>query len=85
MVANPNQARAILSEVGKEGAMGKRLAAFFGCMYYAALRPEEVIDLRKENIVNLPQGEGWGEFILTNADPEEPSGPMTGVRDSAAG
>ncbi|MFF4623861.1 tyrosine-type recombinase/integrase [Nonomuraea jabiensis] len=70
VVANPNQARAILSEVGKEGAMGKRLAAFFGCMYYAALRPEEVIDLRKENIVNLPQGDGWGEFILTNADPE---------------
>jgi integrase len=69
-VANHDQARALLSEVGKEGAMGERLVAFFGSMYYAALRPEEAIDLRKENIVNLPQDGAWGEFILTNAEPE---------------
>ncbi|TDB94919.1 hypothetical protein E1267_42390 [Nonomuraea longispora] len=70
VVTNPTQARAILSEVGREGAMGKRLVAFFGCMYYAALRPEEVIDLRKENIANLPDADGWGTFILTNVAPE---------------
>jgi hypothetical protein len=38
--------------------MGKRLVAFFGCMFYAALRPEEVIDLRRGNVVNLPQDGG---------------------------
>ncbi|MEO3869574.1 tyrosine-type recombinase/integrase [Nonomuraea sp. B12E4] len=70
VVANREQARAILAEVAKEGAMGKRLAAFFGCMYYAALRPEEVIDLRTENIKNLPESGEWGEFVLTNSDPE---------------
>jgi hypothetical protein len=44
----------------------KRLAAFFGCMYYAALRPEEAVDLRCSNLASLPR-HGWGELILTNA------------------
>ena len=37
-------------------------------MYYAALRPEEVMDLRNSNLASLPE-HGWGELILTNADP----------------
>jgi integrase len=37
-------------------------------MYYAALRPEEVIALRKSNVVSLPeQDEEWGEFLLTDS------------------
>jgi integrase len=37
-------------------------------MYYAALRPEEVMGLRRSNLASLPE-QGWGELILTNADP----------------
>ena len=36
------------------------MVAFFGCMYYAALRPEEAADLRQDNLVSLP-GQGWGK------------------------
>ena len=44
-------------------------------MYYAALRPEEVADLRNENIVTLPEAdaESWGEFTLTNSQPRSGS------------
>ena len=30
------------------------MVAFYGCMYYAALRPEEATDLRLGNVANLP-------------------------------
>jgi integrase len=39
-----------------------------GCMYYAALRPEEVVDLRRNNLASLPD-QGWGELVLTNSEP----------------
>ena len=44
------------------------MVAFFGCMYYAALRPEEAVELRRENLASLPD-HGWGELILTNSEP----------------
>jgi hypothetical protein len=44
------------------------MVAFFGCMYYAALRPEEVVELRRDNLASLPD-QGWGELILTNSEP----------------
>jgi integrase len=65
VVINSRQARRFLAEVE---ARKPRLAAFFGCMYYAALRPEEAIDLRRDNLIKLP-GKGWGEMRLTNAEP----------------
>ena len=39
------------------------------------LRPEEVADLRIENIASLPEadGESWGEFTLTNSQPRSGS------------
>jgi integrase len=43
------------------------MVAFFGCIYYAALRPEEVVDLRLDNLVSLPD-QGWGELLLTNSE-----------------
>ncbi|MER5326780.1 tyrosine-type recombinase/integrase [Streptosporangium roseum] len=67
-VINIDQARRFLAEVEANSQRGKRMKAFFGCMYYAALRPEEVVDLRQEHLVSLP-GEGWGEMRLTNAEP----------------
>src|SRR5215469_8094053 len=41
---------------------------FFGCMYYAALRPEEAVELRPENLTSLPD-HGWGELILNGSEP----------------
>src|SRR5690242_11198148 len=52
-VVNPQQARALLATVAITPRTGRRLTAFFGCIYYAALRPEEAVDIRKHNL-DLP-------------------------------
>lgn len=67
-VINIEQARRFLTSVRKHSGRGERMEAFFGCMYYAALRPEEVVDLRRTHLVSLPD-DGWGEMRLTNAEP----------------
>jgi site-specific recombinase XerC len=67
-VINSDQARRLLAAVSKQGERGERMVAFFGCLYYAALRPEEAVDLRHENLASLPD-HGWGELILTNSEP----------------
>jgi integrase len=67
-VVNSDQARRLLGAVRDQSERGERMVAFFGCMYYAALRPEEAVDLRPENLVSLPE-EGWGEMLLTHAEP----------------
>jgi len=41
--------------------------AFFGCLYYAALRPEEAVALRLADC-HLP-GSGWGMLRLAAATP----------------
>jgi integrase len=67
-VINASQARRLLAAVADQGPRGERMVAFFGCMYFAALRPEEVVDLRRDNLTGLP-AHGWGEMILTNSEP----------------
>ena len=67
-VVNSDQARRLLAAVGKTGPRGERMVAFFGCMYYAALRPEEAAELRHDNLASLPD-EGWGEMLLTHSEP----------------
>src|SRR6266704_6086131 len=47
VVASPAQARALLAGVRGQGARGEHLEAFFGCLYYAALRPSEAVALRQ--------------------------------------
>jgi hypothetical protein len=47
----------------------QRAPVLLGCMYYAALRPEEVTDLRRPNITTLPDADG--EFTLTNSQPPQ--------------
>jgi len=66
-VANPVQARTLLNAVGEQQRSGKRLVAFLGCLYYAALRPEEAVSLAKRNL-SLPE-KGWGELHLERAEP----------------
>src|SRR6266516_569610 len=63
-VASPAQVRAILAEVSR---IRPELAAFFGCLYYAALRPEEAVALRRDDLI-LP-ARGRGKMVLTAACP----------------
>jgi site-specific recombinase XerC len=67
-VVNSDQARRLLVAVSQQGERGERMVAFFGCMYYAALRPEEAVELRPENLESLPDL-GGGELILTGSEP----------------
>lgn len=68
VVVNPDQARQLLDAVRITPRSGDRLVGFFACMYYAALRPEEAVDLREDNL-DLPEA-GWGWLTVTQAAPE---------------
>lgn len=63
-IASPSQVRTILANVAR---LRPELTAFFGYLYYAALRPEEAVALRRANLV-LPRP-GRGKLILTGACP----------------
>jgi integrase len=67
-VVDPDRARALLSAVRDQEPSGPALVAFFGAMYYAALRPSEASTLRKPNLL-LP-AQGWGELLLESSTPE---------------
>jgi len=74
VVINSEQARRFFAAVEAHSERGKRMKAFFGCMYYAGLRPEEAVDLRREHLVSLPETPGeWGEMRLTNSEPRSGS------------
>ncbi|MFI6995844.1 tyrosine-type recombinase/integrase [Nonomuraea wenchangensis] len=80
-VVNHTQAKALLAAVAAQKPSGERLAAFFALMYYAALRPEEAVNLRRDNLTlpplceNAEKGEmeesanDWGELHLVKAAP----------------
>ena len=63
-IAGPAQVRAILCEVA---CLRPELTAFFGCLYYATLRPEEAVALRRSNLI-LP-AHRRGKLILTETCP----------------
>ncbi|WP_206060694.1 tyrosine-type recombinase/integrase [Nonomuraea basaltis] len=68
-VGNPRQiaeALTMCSYIGRR--QGPRFAAFFGCMYYALMRPAEVSRLRRADC-HLPES-GWGKLILEASKPE---------------
>lgn len=71
VVVNPRQARELLAAVtyvgGYERASGRRLRAFFGCLYYAAMRPGEALGLRRADCI-LP-ADGWGRIELAETRP----------------
>ncbi len=67
VVASPAQARALLAGVRGQGARGEHLEAFFGCLYYAALRPSEAVALRQVDC-HLPS-RGWGRIDLAGSEP----------------
>jgi integrase len=61
-VANPRQVRVLLAGVRAQGPRGEHLEAFFGCLYYAAMRPAEATALRASQC-HLP-ATGWGTLTL---------------------
>ena len=63
-VASPAQALAILAEVA---SLRPELTTSFGCLYCAALRPEEAVALHSAGLVLPPHGRG--KLILTGACP----------------
>src|SRR5712691_13319673 len=72
VVANPRQARELLTALsyvgGRDRDRGRRLVAMFACMYYAALRPAEAVNLRKADC-ELPET-GWGRLYVARTTPE---------------
>lgn len=66
VVINHAQARALLDAVRAQPT-GGQLVALFGVMYYAALRPSEAVDLRKDAL-SIPE-KGWGELYLSSSSP----------------
>ncbi|TKK86449.1 site-specific integrase [Herbidospora galbida] len=65
-VVNPSQARELLTGLSYVGswhrARGRRLVAFFATLYYAGMRPAEVVGLRQTDCL-LPE-QGWGLLTL---------------------
>ena len=83
-VVNPRQARALLESARAQQPSGPRLVAFFAVMYYAGLRPEEAINLGRDNVI-LPQqvwdeesqqwrnpadDDDWGQLHIRSATPD---------------
>ncbi|MFD9265739.1 site-specific integrase [Streptomyces goshikiensis] len=71
-VPGPELASRLLDAVRAQGHRGEHLHAFFGCMYYAAMRPSEVAALTKADC-KLPS-KGWGELVLRRSRPEVGAG-----------
>jgi integrase len=68
VVANPLQVGTLLDGVRKQGRIGPRMVAYYACLYYAGLRPEEGIPLALPNLVDLP-ATGWGSMTFDSAEP----------------
>ncbi|MGD6753806.1 tyrosine-type recombinase/integrase [Streptomyces sp. BH105] len=66
-VPDPEQGAALLTAVREQSPRGRRLVAFFGCIYYGAARPAEVIGLREQDC-ELPR-RGWGTLRLRETRP----------------
>ncbi|WP_327748887.1 site-specific integrase [Streptomyces europaeiscabiei] len=69
---NADQAAALLGWIRNRPRGGQRLHAFFATLYYCALRPEEAIAMRVQD-VTLPGPDGgdqWCELLIHTATPE---------------
>lgn len=66
VVASPEQVAALLATVRWQPRRGDHLVAFFGCLYYAGMRPAEVVALRVGDCT-LPDS-GWGRLQLARSE-----------------
>ncbi|MDA2804471.1 tyrosine-type recombinase/integrase [Nocardiopsis suaedae] len=65
-IGNPQIVRHTLTMVSYVGrTQGPRFAAWFGCMYYAMMRPEEVAGLKRSGC-KLPV-DGWGKLTFATS------------------
>jgi integrase len=64
VVANPTQAAALLAAVAVDTP---ELEAYFGCLYYAGLRPEEALHLTEPEFERPITPDGWGWLHLSGA------------------
>ncbi|WP_327263304.1 hypothetical protein OG444_19095 [Streptomyces sp. NBC_01232] len=71
-VPNPEQAAELIAAVRQLSTRGEQMAGFFGCLYYAAMRPSEIAALRKADC-RLPET-GRGELVLGGSRPEVGAG-----------
>jgi hypothetical protein len=62
VVAGPAQVGSLLAAARSHSGRGQRLAAFYGCIYYAYLRPSEAVMLT-DTACRLPS-RGWGRIDL---------------------
>ncbi|WP_042401503.1 tyrosine-type recombinase/integrase [Streptacidiphilus carbonis] len=67
VAVNPEQAAALLRAVREQGKRGRHLEAFFGCLYFAGMRPAEAVWLRRADCT-LPR-RGWGSLRLSETRP----------------
>jgi integrase len=65
VVADLRQVRDLLAAVK---AIRPDLVAFFGCLYYACMRPGEAVLLRQADCIRLP-ATGWGKLLLSGNAP----------------
>ena len=65
VVANAAQVEDLLAAVPAVHRYGDHLVAFFGCLYYAAMRPSETAELREPDC-HLPES-GWGRIVLAES------------------
>jgi integrase len=80
-VVNPVQARTLLNAIRETKRSGRQLYACFACSYFAALRPEEAVNLRRADISlpaavrnarqkhDEPSASDWGEMSLRRTAP----------------
>ncbi|WP_174564894.1 tyrosine-type recombinase/integrase [Actinomadura chibensis] len=67
-VPSPRQMEELLTAVSYAGPRrGPRLVAFYACIYYAMMRPGEVVSLREDDC-ELPSM-GWGRLMLAGSKP----------------
>jgi integrase len=67
VVASPEQVRVLLDAVRDQPRRGEYLVAFFGCLYYAGMRPAEVVALRASDCELTATG--WGRLQLAGSEP----------------
>lgn len=67
--ANLDQAERLLAAVEQVQWSGPRLKAFFATCFYAGLRPEEAVELRRANVTLPATDTEWGEMHLEGAAP----------------
>ena len=65
VVASPRQVSSLLGQVDQ---LAPELTAFFGCLYYACMRPGEAVILRAADCSSLPAS-GWGLVMLSESTP----------------